>query len=136
MIVKCPHCGLEGKAEEEILKRKIRCPQCKKIFLVVNTAAEAVAEIVPTETSGKSPGPEETCAKRNDTGEACCGIELGENVLDTDIASFDDEVGPVVDELPEGVFRCVCCGFVFSEQYKQDSELGACCVSCNLAGKS
>jgi uncharacterized Zn finger protein (UPF0148 family) len=28
----CPHCGLKGTADEALQDKKVRCPQCQKIF--------------------------------------------------------------------------------------------------------
>lgn len=148
MIVKCPHCGLEGKAEEEILDKKIRCPKCKEIFIAVDAGAETV---VVTEASQEiegaglydDPGSEDTVAEtsptetktteENSIEQESSSTELGETIYDEDIASLDDASEPVEgEELAEGVFRCVCCGFTFSDQYKQDSEQGPCCAACIL----
>jgi DNA-directed RNA polymerase subunit M/transcription elongation factor TFIIS len=34
MKIDCPHCGVHGSVDESLTGRKLRCPQCSKIFLV------------------------------------------------------------------------------------------------------
>ena len=35
----CPHCGLKGTADDALLEKKVRCPQCQKIFRLTETNA-------------------------------------------------------------------------------------------------
>lgn len=34
MKIDCPHCGVHGSVDDSLAGRKLRCPQCTKIFLV------------------------------------------------------------------------------------------------------
>ncbi|PID76582.1 MAG: hypothetical protein CSB24_05820 [Deltaproteobacteria bacterium] len=34
MKIKCPHCNLQGKAQDSIFGKKIKCPKCNETFLV------------------------------------------------------------------------------------------------------
>ena len=34
MKMVCPHCGLKGTAGAELYEKKVRCPECQKIFRV------------------------------------------------------------------------------------------------------
>ncbi len=134
MTVKCPHCGLEGKAEEAILNKKIRCPKCRQIFIAVDAAAEfTAAEVVPQESEKNGLAEDISVEQAVAAEENLSRTELGETITDDDIALFEDEAATAAAEvLPEGVFRCICCGFVFSNRYKQESSKGVCCVACNV----
>lgn len=147
MTVKCPHCGLEGKAEEEILNKKIRCPKCREIFIAVEAAAEPVtAAAIPQESDEQSMAQETATEQKADAAvddsvveaiaESSCHTELGETIQEEDIALLEDEGEIQEEELPAGVFRCICCGFVFSEQYRQDTDQGPYCVACNRVAAS
>ncbi|MCF8055531.1 MAG: zinc-ribbon domain-containing protein [Desulfocapsa sp.] len=34
MKIDCPHCGVYGSVEDSLVRRKLRCPKCSKVFLV------------------------------------------------------------------------------------------------------
>ena len=34
MKIDCPHCGVHGSVEDSLVRRKLRCPKCSKVFLV------------------------------------------------------------------------------------------------------
>lgn len=34
MKIDCPHCGVHGFVDDSLTKRKLRCPQCSKVFLI------------------------------------------------------------------------------------------------------
>jgi hypothetical protein len=34
----CPHCGLKGTADDALLEKKVRCPQCQKVFRLHETS--------------------------------------------------------------------------------------------------
>ena len=36
MKMVCPHCGLGGTASGELFEKKVRCPECQKVFRVTN----------------------------------------------------------------------------------------------------
>lgn len=42
MKVICPHCGLKGTADKILQDKKVRCPQCQKIFRLSETNAFSV----------------------------------------------------------------------------------------------
>lgn len=46
MKMKCPHCGVSGKADESLSGLRVRCPKCKEIFLVPIFEEERVVEEV------------------------------------------------------------------------------------------
>ena len=48
MKMVCPHCGLKGTAGAELYEKKVRCPECQKIFRVT----EEVVVGFPASTSG------------------------------------------------------------------------------------
>ena len=42
MKMKCPHCGVSGRADASLSGKKVKCPKCDRLFLVpiVDTMAE------------------------------------------------------------------------------------------------
>ena len=52
MKIDCPHCGVHGSIDDSFAGKKLRCPQCSKVFLVSDDAlpAAAASEIVPHDT--------------------------------------------------------------------------------------
>lgn len=51
MKMKCPHCGVSGKADVALSGRKVKCPKCTNFFLV-----PVIAEITPV-TESDLPDP-------------------------------------------------------------------------------
>lgn len=39
----CPHCGLKGTADDALLAKKIRCPQCRQVFRLDETVTVTTA---------------------------------------------------------------------------------------------
>ena len=54
----CPHCGLKGTAEEALQNKKVRCPQCQKIFRLNETNIVSVEPVSRVSTINEPPeGP-------------------------------------------------------------------------------
>jgi uncharacterized protein (DUF2225 family) len=47
MKLMCPYCGLKGTADDALLEKKVRCPQCQKVFRLQQ-------ENIPTAAAGSS----------------------------------------------------------------------------------
>ncbi len=43
MKINCPHCGVQGSVDDSLARKKLRCPECNKVFLV---AEELLSEII------------------------------------------------------------------------------------------
>ena len=54
----CPHCGLKGTADEALQDKKVRCPQCQKIFSLNETHIVSVEPVSRVSTMSELPrGP-------------------------------------------------------------------------------
>ncbi len=45
MKIDCPHCGVHGSVDDSLAGRKLRCPQCTKIFLVTEDILPEFADV-------------------------------------------------------------------------------------------
>ncbi len=117
----CPHCGLKGTAEETLVGKKVRCPECQQIFRVEGDvlATEAVSSVEQT----------------GDTLSVDASEQLEEeqhvDIVETDNASVEtQEEEEVVVELSDGVQVCSKCGFALSEQFLQETDSEIICSIC------
>lgn len=98
----CPECGLKGTADDTLLGKKVRCPECQQVFRVDDsvivgdsTVSTAVSGVPVEETATVQPSADASPA------------------------------------LPEGVKVCKKCGFAFSEQFVTGSETEPVCAVCS-----
>lgn len=105
MKMMCPHCGLEGNAKESLLGKKVRCPECQKVFRV----DEKVTSFDDTEMD-VAQQDKNNIARQEPASENEAGAEAA---------------------LPEGVVRCSKCGFAFSAQFTEDSGEEILCALCS-----
>ncbi len=95
----CPECGLKGTADDSLLGKKVRCPECQQVFRV--------------DDSVTVPGSQdETPVSSTPAGEVG-GVE---------------PVPDVSAVVPEGIKVCKKCGFAFSEQFVSGDAEPLCAV--------
>lgn len=116
MEMMCPHCDLKGKAEEKLLGKKIRCPKCKKVFLV-NEDVITGSSSAPAPSSLDTPQVEKT-------------IELpGETITNDDLV-LGDPTSENTEDLQEGKKVCSRCGFVLSDDFISEKDEEQLCSIC------
>ena len=80
----CPHCGLQGKAEESLIGKKVRCPECQKVFRAEEfknqaDSEPAIEQPVTQEEENTTPPPTtKTVPPINDTTCPKCGFGFDE----------------------------------------------------------
>ena len=94
----CPHCGLGGTVGDQYYLKKVRCPDCLKVFRVTEDVAvdpipQPSAEITPSDAD----------LRRADS-EGARGDSKNSEALE-----------PVSDD--SGLKECVVCGFSFSSDF-------------------
>lgn len=95
----CPECGLKGTADDTLLGKKVRCPECLQVFRVDDSVTVA-------DSSG------DTGVSSASSGE----VEVSASAPDVSAA------------VPEGVKVCSKCGFAFSEQFVSGDAEPLCAV--------
>jgi len=95
----CPECGLKGTADDTLLGKKVRCPECLQVFRVNDsvTVAGSVGETAVSSVSAD---------------------EVGVSVPAPQVSAA----------IPEGVKVCSKCGFAFSEQFVSGNAELLCAV--------
>ena len=77
MKLMCPHCGVKGTADDALMEKKVRCPQCQKIFRLNETttlSAESTPKPQVAQTGIVPPAQElGTCS--------VCGFSLSSTYL-------------------------------------------------------
>lgn len=111
----CPHCGLKGTADEALLDKKVRCPQCQKIFRLSETDA-IPARSVPLEVTATDQ-PEST------------GEEVQRQPMHVEIPSSEVVQQPGTVPVPE-VGICSSCGFSLSLNYLEEKDAKLYCRIC------
>lgn len=105
----CPHCGLKGTADEALQGKKVRCPQCQKIFRLSQT------NIVTVELESRM-------STLNEPSE-----EAG--VLDIEIPA--SQVVQQPGEVPlSKTETCSACGFSLSYDYLEERDGKLYCRIC------
>lgn len=94
----CPHCGLGGTVGDQYYLKKVRCPDCLKVFRVTEDVAvdpvpQPAAEITP-------PDPE--ISRADSEGESA------ENQNSEALESVSED---------SGLKECAVCGFSFSSDF-------------------
>lgn len=87
MKLMCPYCGLKGTANDALLDRNVRCPQCQKVFRLQQTDTVAPASGSPAMQAGSvgvQPLEGTGVIGRSDIGIcSVCGFSLSTNFLET-----------------------------------------------------
>lgn len=69
----CPHCGLKGTADDALVEKKVRCPQCRRVFRLNET------NTVPAVTMSREP----TAVPAAELGTcSVCGFTLSHTYLE------------------------------------------------------
>lgn len=69
----CPHCGLKGTADDSLVEKKVRCPQCRRVFRLNET--DIVSAVTASGEPGAGVAPElGTCS--------VCGFTLSHTYLE------------------------------------------------------
>lgn len=115
MKVSCPHCILKGTADDALVEKKVRCPQCQKVFRVIETPnlstvmtsrEIAVDDLLGSGTPGEFDQP-----------------------MVRDISA--SRLGPVQDlTLAPELGTCSVCGFTLSHAYLEEKEAKLYCRIC------
>ncbi len=98
----CPECGLKGTADDTLLGKKVRCPECQQVFRVDDSVTVA----------------------GNIEENSMLSVPVG----DIGTIAPASNASTVV---PEGVKVCNKCGFAFSEQFVS-SEAEPLCAVCSV----
>lgn len=106
----CPHCGLKGTAEETLLGKKVRCPECQQVFRVDE-------KVIVTEAFRDA----------GDDVEQSVVTQTLSNTSEELESSQEPEETPV---LAEGVAFCQKCGFASSERFMVEGSDEPICVIC------
>ena len=48
----CPFCGLKGTADDALFEKKVRCPECQKVFRLLEGNITAAGAASPISTDG------------------------------------------------------------------------------------
>lgn len=105
----CPHCGLKGTADEALQDKKVRCPQCQKIFRLSET------NIVTAESESR-------VSTLNEPSE-------GADALDIEIPA--SQVVQQPGEVPVSkTGTCSACGFSLSYDYLEEKDGKLYCRIC------
>jgi hypothetical protein len=103
MEMTCPHCGVDGSADDSLLGRKVKCPKCNGIFGIT---AEMVQPILISDNDIEELFDENELPEIDETDDDHFSDEDTEDVL-TSLASEDedeDEDGPELADLLEDEF--------------------------------
>jgi hypothetical protein len=78
----CPHCGLGGTADLSLFGRKVRCPECRKVFVVNDEAAFPIHKKSCEDGGRTDASARETTQKREELAEcSICGYTLKREFL-------------------------------------------------------
>ena len=116
MKLNCPHCGLKGTADDALLAKKIRCPQCRQVF--------RLDETIPVTTATRS----------NDI--AVCSGPTGSDrgVSPVQLPQGENPGSQVVQQpaptTPPEVGICAVCGFSLSYTYLEERAARLFCRLC------
>lgn len=102
MKIICPHCGVKGSAGEGLQGKKVRCPECSKVFRVTEQVLTGM------------------CVEDQDVS-----LVIEEPAVE-ERAALESPV------LPDGVEICSKCGFAFSEQFRETIGVESFCSLCAL----
>jgi hypothetical protein len=111
----CPHCGLKGTAEEALQEKKVRCPQCLKIFRLNDTV------IISAESGFQQNASVE---QSEDSGKEKPGQSIEGDIP----ASHDMEHSAEISA--SGVGICSVCGFSLSYTYLEEKDGKLYCRIC------
>lgn len=53
MKMKCPHCGVRGNTDKSLSGQRVKCPKCRKIFMVPESRKPQATPIVSTDSQAK-----------------------------------------------------------------------------------
>ncbi len=115
MKVICPHCELKGTADDALVEKKVRCPQCQKVFRMieanilstVTTSQEIAAVYLPgsaVPVGLDQPVPREISASRL--------VQAQEKIPAPELGT------------------CSVCGFTLSHAYLEENEAKLYCRIC------
>lgn len=96
----CPHCGLGGTASGELYEKKVRCPECQKIF---RATTEVIVEL-----------PLAAAVERADQIRQETGDHKPAASALSEAAKTDDYHDTATSLTPN---QCTVCGFFFSDAF-------------------
>ncbi len=130
----CPHCGLGGTASGELFEKKVRCPECQKIFritndVIVDLPPEAGGGVIEQSLIGDDldlPGESELddipLDSENEQDEEPSDVFVQEKLLEepetSELAEVEEEPEEqqiVMESQPPN--QCTICGFFFSDEF-------------------
>lgn len=112
----CPHCGLKGTADDALLEKKVRCPQCQKVFRLHETST--VSSMTVPHDAASSSGTTDKNSEVEPTQPTAVEIPASQVVM---------QPGSVV---ASAVGICSVCGFSLSRTYLEEKEGKLFCRIC------
>jgi hypothetical protein len=95
---KCPHCFVESEADDYLLGQSVRCPQCRKVFILHAHSTELLLDsIIPGVPQHK---PEDEKAAQKEDDEAPARMTLKMKPIRKPILPRHTPVSPLLDPEP------------------------------------
>jgi len=121
MIIECEKCHTKYTLDENLLKKtgsKVRCSQCKHLFVAFPPEPELEVEEIPTEAleerEPRPPVEEEAVPAQVQSTQAPEEVQEGMDFSKTMITEFDEEIEPIsIEDLP-----------IFDEDEELEAETG------------
>ena len=112
----CPRCGLKGTADDSLVAKKIRCPECRQVFRLDETVSVT------------------TTARSADPAACAAPMERGREVPPARPLQGEQQVSRIVQQSPPAtttkVGVCSACGFSLSYAYLEERAARLFCRLC------
>ena len=115
MKLVCPFCGLGGTVDAELKDKKVRCPECQKVFQVTD-------EVIVEDPTAVLDSQDTVAA------DGLAGEEVDDQIGDEVDAAEESGADTNLDE--ENLLTCARCGFSLSKEFITIVDEQPVCKAC------
>lgn len=135
MKIDCPHCGVHGSVDDSLAEKKLRCPKCRKVFLInsedilsrVDPAGVITQESHDTEQQNLAPVAQGLMAAK--LAESV-GSESDSLLGEAEEVEEIEEIGDTENAADSSVEICSACAQSFAAEFLEEVDSKLYCAMC------
>jgi uncharacterized membrane protein len=133
MKIDCPHCGVHGSVDDSLVRRKLCCPKCSKVFIITEDILPEVDDIAMVHQEILyDDEPQSLLTAEQETVEAEESVELAEaaELAEEEIGEESEEIEEILADDDSTVEQCSVCNQSFASEFLVEVESELYCALC------